>query len=251
MNHSFNVEIANEYGVEKAIIVENIAFWVKKNSVNSKHFHDGKNWTYNSAKAFSELFPYWNTKKINRLLNDLVKDGALISGNYNKVRFDQTKWYTIAKDSICQKYDIHFSDLENGVPESGNSEFPDLENGVPKNEKPIPDINTGDNPDNKPNTPQTPQGESVPPQKKGAQKERFGSFKNVLLTQDEKKKLIEKFGFSSAKERVENLSLFVESTGRKYKSHYATILAWDRRDNANKQITEKGRVNKQPTGVFA
>ena len=57
MTHQFDTEIAKEYGVDIAIVVSNIAFWLQKNKANGKHIHDGKVWTYNSTKAFKELFP--------------------------------------------------------------------------------------------------------------------------------------------------------------------------------------------------
>lgn len=58
----------------------------------------------------------------------------------------------------------------------------------------------------------------------------FGTFQNVLLTDDEYQKLLNQFG-DSLKERINNLSEGIASKGYKYKSHYATILNWARRDN--------------------
>lgn len=132
MNYSFNVTIANRVGVEKAVLIENIAFWIKKNMANRKNFYDGKYWTYNSSKAFHELFPFWNAKKIQRMLKSLEDEGILLSGNYNKSKYDQTKWYTINDDSIMDIYFLQCSEVSN---EKSN------------NEQPIPDINTDINTD--------------------------------------------------------------------------------------------------------
>jgi len=54
----------------------------------------------------------------------------------------------------------------------------------------------------------------------------------VLLTEDEYKKLVDKFGENIAKDKIEALSLYIKSQGleKKYKDHYATILNWDRKD---------------------
>ena len=54
----------------------------------------------------------------------------------------------------------------------------------------------------------------------------LGEFKNVKLTQSEFDKLDKKF--VDAIERIETLSVYLKSKGDKYKSHYATILNWDR-----------------------
>lgn len=68
-------------------------------------------------------------------------------------------------------------------------------------------------------------------------KERYGSFKNVHLPPDEYKKLLERFGEAGAIDRIEELSLYIKSKGveQKYKDHYATILAWERRDAKEKE----------------
>lgn len=61
----------------------------------------------------------------------------------------------------------------------------------------------------------------------------FGQFGNVKLTEIEQQKLITKFGNDSALERIEALSEYLSSTGKKYRSHYATILSWDRRNGGH------------------
>ena len=62
-------------------------------------------------------------------------------------------------------------------------------------------------------------------------KEKYGEFNNVMLTNDEYKKLEEKNALS----QIENLSRYIASTGKRYKSHYATILNWDRRDKQKEE----------------
>lgn len=62
-------------------------------------------------------------------------------------------------------------------------------------------------------------------------KEKYGEFKNVMLTDKEYKKLEEKNALS----QIENLSRYIASTGKRYKSHYATILNWDRRDKQKEE----------------
>jgi len=64
-------------------------------------------------------------------------------------------------------------------------------------------------------------------------KRKYGQFQNVLLTDDEYEKLKEKFNHRTD-ELIEALSLGIESKGYKYKSHYAAILSWNRRDAKGK-----------------
>lgn len=60
-------------------------------------------------------------------------------------------------------------------------------------------------------------------------KDIYGELQNVFLSKEEHEKLIQKFN-SSTEERINKLSLYISSHGKKYKSHYATILAWARKD---------------------
>ena len=74
--------------------------------------------------------------------------------------------------------------------------------------------------------------EPKPPKKV---KHKYGEYKNVLLTDEELEKLKEEY--PDYLDRIERLSSYVESTGKKYKSHYATIRNWARNDKKPK--TEK------------
>ena len=54
----------------------------------------------------------------------------------------------------------------------------------------------------------------------------YGEFKNVKLTEEEYKKLEE----ADLLPYIERLSNYMASKGKKYKSHYATILNWSRKE---------------------
>jgi hypothetical protein len=64
----------------------------------------------------------------------------------------------------------------------------------------------------------------------GEEKKIYGLFQNVKLTRSEHAKLVESFGESGAQHRIENLSSYVASKGKKYSSHYATLLVWERKN---------------------
>ena len=68
----------------------------------------------------------------------------------------------------------------------------------------------------------------------------------VRLSKEEYKKLCDKFGKSGADERIENLSLYIQSKGDKYRSHYATILNWDRREAIESKSTKRPVEDNNP-----
>ena len=58
---------------------------------------------------------------------------------------------------------------------------------------------------------------------------KYGSYKNVLFTDEEYDKLQAEFP-GDYSERIERLSEYIASTGKSYKSHLATIRSWARKD---------------------
>ena len=64
--------------------------------------------------------------------------------------------------------------------------------------------------------------------KRKPERHRYGEYQNVLLSDDELSRL--KAEYPDWEERIERLSGYVASKGASYKSHYATIRNWARKD---------------------
>ena len=93
MEYSFNTEHAERYGVSEAIVIRNLLYWISKNKANNKNEFDGYTYTYNSVKAFTTLFPFWSERQIGRILKSLEEQNVIKIGNFNKAKYDRTKWY--------------------------------------------------------------------------------------------------------------------------------------------------------------
>src|SRR5271165_4662880 len=100
MQHHFSIEIAQKHGVNEAIFLENIAFWILHNKANEKNFFDEMYWTYNATKAFGILFPYWSTQTIRTTIKSCIDQGLIITGNYNKRKSDRTSWYALSEKGL-------------------------------------------------------------------------------------------------------------------------------------------------------
>lgn len=98
MIHAFDSDVAVEVGLEEAIFIQHVQHWAIKNRANSKHFRDDRTWTYNSVKAYTEIFPYWTEKQIRRIIESLLESGILLAGEFNENRSDRTKWYAFADE---------------------------------------------------------------------------------------------------------------------------------------------------------
>ena len=141
MIHNFDINIAEKYGINAAIILQNMYYWIEKNRANEKHFYDGYYWTYNSLKAFEELFPYMSNKQIRGALEKLEEEGIIVCGNYNNSTYDRTKWYAITEAG----YEL-FQEGKCIIPK-GQMESSEKANGMSQKGKPIPN----NKPYNKPN----------------------------------------------------------------------------------------------------
>lgn len=77
-------------------------------------------------------------------------------------------------------------------------------------------------------------------------RKKYGSYENVLLSDEEYEKLQNEFP-SDYLDRIERLSEYIASTGKKYSSHLATIRSWARNDGGQNMI----RSNKKSVPVGA
>lgn len=129
MHHSFNIELAEQYGVLEAILLNHFQFWITHNAANDAHYHDGRYWTFNTVKAFADLFPYATAKQIRTALNRLIDAGILTTGNYNKTTYDRTLWYAFTDEglTICPIRQMDAAKKKNADAQKG---------------KPIPNTNT-------------------------------------------------------------------------------------------------------------
>lgn len=95
--HVLDITIARLVGTNAALILENLSYWCEHNAANNANLHDGHYWTYNSTKAFAELFPYMTVNVIRHALKKLKDEGLILTGNYNKSAYDRTMWYTLTE----------------------------------------------------------------------------------------------------------------------------------------------------------
>ena len=141
MQHHFDVELAKQYGMVEAVLLNHFEYWIELNRANGKNYFEGRYWTFNSMKAFAEIFPYLSEKKIRNALKNLQDAGLILTGNFNKSAYDRTLWYA-------------FSDLAESILPKRQMEVAEKANQNSQKGEPIPDNNTGGYPGN--NNPHNP-----------------------------------------------------------------------------------------------
>lgn len=103
--YHFNADLAQRHGVNGAIFLHAMAFWVAKNQANGRHFHAGRTWTYNTLDALTKLFPFWTRRQVERIVAKLKEEGALLTGNFSQDKTDRTVWYALA-DQVLEVYGL-------------------------------------------------------------------------------------------------------------------------------------------------
>lgn len=103
---AFDHGIAKECGVNAAIVLNHIIYWLK---YNEKHLcknpeceQDGKIWMYETQKEMAEFFEFFSEKEVRDYLKILVDKGLLVKGNFNKNHFEKKNWYSLP-DDVFQK----------------------------------------------------------------------------------------------------------------------------------------------------
>jgi hypothetical protein len=117
MEHLFDTGVAQKYGVDAAILIRHLQFWLLKNKADKRHQHDGRTWTYGSVRSFAKIFPYWTSKHISRLLNVLVDKGILLKANHNQTTYYRTLWYAFADEET-------FLLSQNPISQKGKMDLP-------------------------------------------------------------------------------------------------------------------------------
>ena len=215
--HFFDPQIAVKYGVNAAILLQNIAYWCEHNEANEKNYNDGLYWTYNSTKAFRELFPYMSDWQVRKAISALVDDGLIVTGNYNQSTYDRTLWYAITEKgkSILPVGKMDTEKTTTSIYKKPRMEIEKTANGDIKNHEPIPNNNnTNINTNIKPidNTDEP--------------KHQYGEYCKVLLTDKELQKLYTDFGQDKTEKAISYLDMYIKEKGYKSKSHYLAMRRW-------------------------
>lgn len=103
----------------EAIILQQIHYWLVKN-INVK---DGYSWVYNSIKDWNKQFKWLSEPTLKRKFKSLEDKGLLITGNYNKAKFDRTKWYRIDYDALDEMIQREYQNDTTRVSKRYNAKY--------------------------------------------------------------------------------------------------------------------------------
>ena len=141
----FNIELAQKYGIDTAVLVHHLSYWCHKNKAEDRNFEAGTWWTYNSVQGLQKMLPFWTRDQLRRRIEKAIDLEVLIRGNFNAMGYDRTAWYSLSP-LIWQFYQMDVADLPNAVGRVAKSkgqnsqmevaDLPNLYQGIHK-DKPI------------------------------------------------------------------------------------------------------------------
>ena len=210
LNASYDVDVAKQYGVAAAAIYNKLVYLSRYTTRD-----DGFCWR--TAEEFKNELGV--AEKAQRTAIEKLESAGLIVTKNTYITGTMTKckhFYITNRDDVFGgKSD--FDKTANQKPPKGTNQETDkranlLSNNQTKNQ-------TNNN-----------QKENI---KEKPERKKYGEYKNVLLSFDELAKLQTEFP-ADWEERIERLSSYKKSTGKKYADDLATIRNWARRDREKK-----------------
>lgn len=137
--------LAEKIGLNEAIVIQQLHYWIMQNKRQNKNYFEGKYWTFNTLKKWHlDTFYFWSLDTVKRTFKKLEEEGVLIVGNYNKKGYDRTKWYTInyekltskcCNDSIVQNALLNSADCTNALVQNALMESCKMHHTIPDTTK--------------------------------------------------------------------------------------------------------------------
>lgn len=97
MNDHFFKVLAKDYGVNCAVVLKEIYFWLKVNLKKKRNIIKGSVWTYSSVKELEKRIVFLSDSQIRTAISRLIKLGVLVKDFLGK-GYDRTSWFSIPKE---------------------------------------------------------------------------------------------------------------------------------------------------------
>jgi uncharacterized phage protein (TIGR02220 family) len=110
--------LAVKIGLNEAVVLQQIHYWLGI----SKHQIEGRTWVYNTYEEWQKQIPFWSVSTIKRTILSLEMKGLLLSANFNAMKMDKTKWYSIDYEKLQELEDSTIERPASSTPDAATEE---------------------------------------------------------------------------------------------------------------------------------
>jgi hypothetical protein len=90
--------LASQIGLNESIMLLQLEFLI---SISTAEKRDGRDWTFQSVRDLQEkYFPFWSHMTVNRVIKSLENSGYITVKNFNKHKYDKTRWIAINYENL-------------------------------------------------------------------------------------------------------------------------------------------------------
>ncbi len=103
--------LAAMIGLNESIILQQLHYWLQR----TNNIREDRKWVYFTYDELGEQFPFFSNSTIRRAISKLENSGLLSSNNFNRMKIDRTKWYSINYERVNELYCDEETQTENDV----------------------------------------------------------------------------------------------------------------------------------------
>lgn len=131
-------QLAAKIGLNEAIVLQQVNYWI----IQCGKERDNRLWIFNTYDDWKKQFPFFSLSTIVRTIKKLENLGLLITGNYNKLKIDQTKWYTIDFDVLNSRYVQNDKACNSPIVQNDQMDYSNWIDQQPKMNRPLPETSS-------------------------------------------------------------------------------------------------------------
>jgi hypothetical protein len=113
-------------GLTQSVIYNQLRYWINFNEKRNQNYFDGCYWTFFNINQLEDLLGI-PSRTLYDNLRSLEKKGFIKTGNYNKLRYDRTKWYSLTQLTPLESNTDYISTIMEPVPPTTETNLPNTE----------------------------------------------------------------------------------------------------------------------------
>jgi hypothetical protein len=93
--------LAERIGLNEAILLQQLHYWTQRSgNIELDQHGQERRWVWKTLDGWSEEFPFWSRRTIQRTLRSLTDDGLVVAEQKRKDQGDMTTWYAVGYEAL-------------------------------------------------------------------------------------------------------------------------------------------------------